>query len=109
MTVCRGNSSHKNIALELMKQVMLKEGSGGDGILCAGLPNAMGGYDQKGHEMAAEVKPFFDDQLLNAIGGCCGTSPVHIAAMKKLVEDGRYKPRQKHGTLRILHFLATGR
>jgi 5-methyltetrahydrofolate--homocysteine methyltransferase len=47
----------------------------------AGLPNAMGGYDQKGPEMAAEIEPFFSAGLLNAVGGCCGTGPEHIAAI----------------------------
>ena len=39
----------------------------------AGLPNAMGGYDQKGPEMAEEIRPFCEDGIVNAIGGCCGT------------------------------------
>jgi 5-methyltetrahydrofolate--homocysteine methyltransferase len=47
----------------------------------AGLPNAMGGYDQKGPEMAEEIRPFCDDNLVNAIGGCCGSGPEHIAAI----------------------------
>jgi len=63
----------------------------------AGLPNAMGGYDQKGHEMADEIQPFVADGIVNALGGCCGTGPQHIAAVRKMVEDGAYKPRKKHG------------
>jgi 5-methyltetrahydrofolate--homocysteine methyltransferase len=39
----------------------------------AGLPNAMGGYDQKGPEMAEDIRPFCEESLVNAIGGCCGT------------------------------------
>ena len=50
----------------------------------AGLPNAMGGYDQKGPEMAEEIRPFCDDGLVNAIGGCCGSGPEHIAAIRSL-------------------------
>ncbi len=99
----------------------------------AGLPNAMGGYDQKDHEMAAgacsaashaisvgrmlssaihvngsethlltnayvtapdclpdhcalcaEVKPFVEEGLVNALGGCCGSRPDHIAAIVKM-------------------------
>jgi 5-methyltetrahydrofolate--homocysteine methyltransferase len=38
----------------------------------AGLPNAMGGYDQKGPEMAEECRPFLEQGLLNGLGGCCG-------------------------------------
>lgn len=52
-----------------------------------------------GADLAAEVKPYLSDRLVNAIGGCSGTSPARIAAMKKLVADGRYKPRQRHGML----------
>ena len=50
----------------------------------AGLPNAMGGYDQKGDEFADEIKPFFEEGLLNGIGGCCGTSFEHIKAVAEL-------------------------
>ena len=48
----------------------------------AGLPNAMGGYDQKGPEMAEEIRPFCEDRLVNALGGCCGSGPEHIAAIR---------------------------
>ncbi|PNW81543.1 hypothetical protein CHLRE_06g250902v5 [Chlamydomonas reinhardtii] len=58
----------------------------------AGLPNAMGGYDQKGDEMAEEIRPFCEGNLVNAIGGCCGTGPEHIAAIKKMASA--YKPRK---------------
>ncbi|KAG2429238.1 hypothetical protein HXX76_011007 [Chlamydomonas incerta] len=58
----------------------------------AGLPNAMGGYDQKGPEMAEEIRPFCEGNLVNAIGGCCGTGPEHIAAIKKMASA--YKPRK---------------
>eukprot|EP00899_Mesostigma_viride_P007111 jgi/Mesvir1/16400/Mv18138-RA.1 len=47
----------------------------------AGLPNAMGGYDQKGAAMADEIAPFLEQGLINMLGGCCGTTPEHIAAM----------------------------
>jgi 5-methyltetrahydrofolate--homocysteine methyltransferase len=60
----------------------------------AGLPNAMGGYDQKGPEMAEEVRPFCDDGLVNAIGGCCGTTPEHIAAIAAMAST--YPPRPVH-------------
>lgn len=112
----------------------------------AGLPNAMGGYDQKGtfvvrgrlrvvirlckgkprevivssvtsalpftsetplhtctatgEEMAEEIRPFCEDNLVNAIGGCCGTGPEHIAAIRKMASA--YKPRQKHGVEPLL-------
>ena len=60
----------------------------------AGLPNAMGGYDQKGSEMAEEIRPFCEEQLVNCIGGCCGTGPEHIAAIKAMAE--KYEPRKCH-------------
>ena len=50
----------------------------------AGLPNAMGGYDQKGDEMAEEIRPFCEQGLVNALGGCCGSTPEHIAAVRKM-------------------------
>ncbi|GLC76670.1 hypothetical protein PLESTF_001815300 [Pleodorina starrii] len=64
-------------------------------VLCypnAGLPNAMGGYDQKGEEMAEEIRPFCEAGLVNAIGGCCGTGPEHIAAIKAMASA--YPPRK---------------
>mmetsp|Transcript_656 Transcript_656/g.1779 ORF Transcript_656/g.1779 Transcript_656/m.1779 type:complete len:1102 (-) Transcript_656:227-3532(-) len=59
----------------------------------AGLPNAMGGYDQKGNSMAEEIRPFCENKLVNAIGGCCGTTPEHIAAIKDMAS--KYEPRQR--------------
>ena len=48
----------------------------------AGLPNAMGGYDETGHEMACKVDPWFADGLINVVGGCCGSTPDHISHMR---------------------------
>lgn len=61
----------------------------------AGLPNAMGGYDQKPVEMAAEIEPFLELGLVNMLGGCCGSTPGHINAIKKTTEA--YPPRKRHG------------
>lgn len=58
----------------------------------AGLPNAMGGYDQKGPAMAEEIRPFCDENLVNGIGGCCGSTPEHIAAIRAMALT--YKPRK---------------
>jgi len=52
----------------------------------AGLPNAMGGYDETPEEMAAEVGEWAKSGFLNIIGGCCGTGPDHIRAMAKAVQ-----------------------
>ncbi|MEV7046379.1 methionine synthase [Amycolatopsis sp. NPDC051061] len=45
----------------------------------AGLPNAFGGYDQTPEETAGLIGGFARDGLVNLVGGCCGTSPAHIA------------------------------
>jgi 5-methyltetrahydrofolate--homocysteine methyltransferase len=60
----------------------------------AGLPNAMGGYDQTGPEMAEEVSAFFEKGLVNAVGGCCGSSFEHIGALKET--SSKFPPRQRH-------------
>jgi 5-methyltetrahydrofolate--homocysteine methyltransferase len=52
----------------------------------AGLPNAFGEYDMGGDEMATHIGEWARSGLLNIVGGCCGTTPVHIAAIAKAVE-----------------------
>ncbi|QPS86459.1 methionine synthase [Serratia plymuthica] len=47
----------------------------------AGLPNAFGEYDLDAQEMAKQVGEWAHAGFLNIIGGCCGTTPEHIAAM----------------------------
>merc|ERR1719498_1281229 len=47
----------------------------------AGLPNAMGGYDDTPADMAGDVGEFARDGLVNIVGGCCGSTPEHIAAI----------------------------
>ncbi|HEY3519690.1 MAG TPA: homocysteine S-methyltransferase family protein [Rhodanobacteraceae bacterium] len=51
----------------------------------AGLPNAFGGYDETPEEMAKTLGEFARDGLLNLVGGCCGTTPAHIAAIAAAV------------------------
>lgn len=51
----------------------------------AGLPNAFGGYDQTPADMAQILAGFARDGLLNLVGGCCGTTPEHIAAIAAAV------------------------
>lgn len=55
----------------------------------AGLPNSLGGYDQTPEEMAAEVRHFVDEGLVNIIGGCCGTTDAFIAQYPALVEGAK--------------------
>ena len=57
----------------------------------AGLPNAFGEYDETPEEMGAQIEEYLKKNLINIIGGCCGTRPEHIRVIAKLVE--RYKPR----------------
>lgn len=47
----------------------------------AGLPNAFGEYDETPEEMAATLRGFAEDGLLNLVGGCCGSTPDHIRAI----------------------------
>ena len=53
----------------------------------AGLPNALGGYDETPEEMAKTLGEFARDGLLNIVGGCCGTTPEHIAAIAEAVRN----------------------
>ncbi|MDX1462742.1 MAG: homocysteine S-methyltransferase family protein [Marinirhabdus sp.] len=57
----------------------------------AGLPNAFGEYDETPQQMADQVRTYLEKQLVNIIGGCCGTTPEHIKAIAQLA--GTYKPR----------------
>ena len=58
----------------------------------AGLPNEFGEYDQTVKEMADIVESFASDNLINIIGGCCGSTPAHIAEIAKRV--AKYEPRK---------------
>jgi 5-methyltetrahydrofolate--homocysteine methyltransferase len=53
----------------------------------AGLPNAFGGYDETPEDMAATLREFAESGLLNLVGGCCGTTPEHIAAIFHAMRD----------------------
>lgn len=58
----------------------------------AGLPNAFGQYDETPEEMQAQIKEYLDENLINIIGGCCGTNPDHIKLIAEVAKD--YKPRK---------------
>ncbi len=66
----------------------------------AGLPNAMGGYDDTPQNMAQYNEIFFENQWLNMVGGCCGSTPAHISAIKNLVREKAYQPRSLPPTKR---------
>jgi len=52
----------------------------------AGLPNAFGGYDETPHETACFIHEWAESGLVNIVGGCCGTTPDHIAHIARSVE-----------------------
>ena len=53
----------------------------------AGLPNSFGEYDETPERMASHIKSYVDEGLVNIIGGCCGTTPAHIAQYQALITD----------------------
>lgn len=73
----------------------------------AGLPNQFGGYDDTPEDMVNKMHVYLDDKLVNMIGGCCGTTPEHIAAMRKMLDAlpadyERRKPAPKYATSPLL-------
>lgn len=52
----------------------------------AGLPNAMGEYDETPESMATYMRTLIDEGLVNIVGGCCGTTPEHISLLAGEVE-----------------------
>jgi 5-methyltetrahydrofolate--homocysteine methyltransferase len=61
----------------------------------AGLPNAFGQYDETPAEMQAQIKEYLYENLINIIGGCCGTNPDHIKLIAEVAKE--YKPRKVVG------------
>jgi 5-methyltetrahydrofolate--homocysteine methyltransferase len=59
----------------------------------AGLPNQFGGYDETPGIMSAYIQEYLDNQYVNIIGGCCGTTPDHIREFAKLA--GKAIPHKK--------------
>jgi 5-methyltetrahydrofolate--homocysteine methyltransferase len=58
----------------------------------AGLPNALGGYDEHAHDTSRLLRGFAEDGLVNVVGGCCGTTPEHTLAIADAMRSLR--PRQ---------------
>ena len=52
----------------------------------AGLPNAFGEYDETPEMMGEKIKEYLDMNLVNIVGGCCGTTPEHIAVISDMVK-----------------------
>jgi 5-methyltetrahydrofolate--homocysteine methyltransferase len=59
----------------------------------AGLPNAFGQYDQTPEEMQQLIRDYLQENLVNIIGGCCGTTPEHIKLIAEVAKE--FKPRKK--------------
>ena len=57
----------------------------------AGLPNAFGAYDQTPDAMKEMIRPYLEKNLVNIIGGCCGTGPEHIRQIAELTST--FSPR----------------
>lgn len=55
----------------------------------AGLPNAMGEYDETPEKMAEHVKRFIEEGLVNIVGGCCGSTPEHIHAIAEIAKEAK--------------------
>ncbi|WP_338356410.1 homocysteine S-methyltransferase family protein [Yeosuana marina] len=58
----------------------------------AGLPNAFGEYDESPEQMGEQIEEYLKKNLINIIGGCCGTTPEHIKVIAKIA--AKYKPRK---------------
>ncbi len=58
----------------------------------AGLPNAMGEYDESPHDMACDMAPWAKDGIVNIVGGCCGSTPDHI---REVAEHVKAHPPRK--------------
>lgn len=54
----------------------------------AGLPNAFAEYDETPERQAGYVADFAEAGFVNLVGGCCGTTPAHLTAMRAALEDG---------------------
>lgn len=66
----------------------------------AGLPNSLGQYDQTPEDMAAEVKEYIEEGLVNIIGGCCGTTEQYIVKYQDLIQGVQPRvPVKKHAHL----------
>ena len=55
----------------------------------AGLPNAFGEYDETPEQTAETLREFAASGFVNMVGGCCGTTPEHIRAIKRAVVGSR--------------------
>jgi 5-methyltetrahydrofolate--homocysteine methyltransferase len=66
----------------------------------AGLPDASGSYTEDAITFASRIAPLLDRRLLNIVGGCCGTTETHIAAIASLAAGARPRPPRAQGRRR---------
>lgn len=85
------------LGADKLKQHVLLLASVADTAICAypnaGLPNEFGEYTETPQQFANKVKEYVDNKLVNIIGGCCGSSPAHIATLKTLTVNSQ--PRKQ--------------
>lgn len=68
----------------------------------AGLPNQFGEYDETPEEMSRQIRDYLSSGLVNILGGCCGTTPDHIRAFSKIINDAQiHKPKPVEHTTRL--------
>jgi 5-methyltetrahydrofolate--homocysteine methyltransferase len=68
----------------------------------AGLPNAMGEYDEQPHETGHSLHQWAEDGIVNIVGGCCGTTPEHIAHVAQAVQGlPTRKPAERPRAMRL--------
>ena len=79
-----------SMGAEGMRPYLVELSRVADAFICAypnaGLPNEFGEYDEEADQTAGFVREWAQDGLLNIVGGCCGTTPAHIAAIRKAVD-----------------------
>jgi len=79
-----------------MRPYLMELSSIADCFICAypnaGLPNEFGEYDEEAPTTAGYVRAWAEEGLVNVVGGCCGTTPAHIAALRDAVEG--LQPRE---------------
>lgn len=79
-----------------MRAHIAETGRVADTLVCAypnaGLPNEFGLYDESPEYMAELIGEFAAAGLVNIVGGCCGTTPAHIRAIARAVEDKKPRP-----------------
>jgi 5-methyltetrahydrofolate--homocysteine methyltransferase len=93
------------LGAEAMRPHLAELSAMADTLVCAypnaGLPNAFGQYDESPGFMAAQLEGFARDGLVNVVGGCCGSTPEHIAAIAEAVS--RHAPRAVPERPRLMH------